>query len=188
MLTKRVLLVITLLNCSILFAQTNDFSRSSLKYSVGAGAQLNFICMNFGGYQSLGYVYDLRKNRLRINPNLTIGYLEDENIGTYRDGFGFLDLETLITCDWLRIKSVSLMVGIGGFVNYTSGMSLNHGDESSRTPFESFKYWGGGGVFIGGLRINPHRSRFTLEIVPFNLYVGYYTLKFLPKVGLEVKL
>ena len=188
--SKSLLIVIFILNSSIMFAQADDFSRSSLKYSVGIGMAQGYNNDGGGSFLSMGYVHTLLNSRLRINPGLTVGYLDNQTTTDVPDeNFGSIDMETLVSYDWLRYKSISLMVGIGGFANNTRGLISTGGYENPRLNSEFYSSWHAGGVLTGGLRINPSRSRIAIEITPFNLYGGFDEyFKFFAKVGLEVKL
>ena len=184
-LVRRILLAIIIVNGPILFAQTHDFSRSSMKYSVEIGMAQGFGSTGIGGLLSMGYVHEFWNNRLRLIPNLSVGYFESQRGDELGLGFRVVDMETIVSYDWWRKRSVSLMIGVGGFVNNTKGMYRKN-DNPNGSGF--FREWHAGAVLAGGLRINPLGSRFTFEISPLNLYVGYSYFQFLPKVGLEVKL
>lgn len=187
---KSFSLILMVLNCSILFAQTDDYSKSSLKYSVGLGLAQGYNNAGGGKFLSIGFVYNLWDNRLRLTPGVTVGYLDNTGTTDLPDeSFGAIDIESILSYDWLRYKSVSLMVGVGGFVNNTKGLLGTGGFDAPRTSSMFYSSWHAGGVLTGGLRINPPRSRIAIEIAPFNLYGGfdkYFT--FNAKIGIEVKL
>lgn len=189
-LKQRLLFVFIVLNCTYLFAQENAFSKSSLRYSVGVGIAQGYSISGLGTFLSMGYGYSLLDNHLRIQPGLTLGYLDNQRSTDLPDeNFASIDLETLASYDLLRYKAVSLIVGIGGFVNNTRGLLGTGGYEYPRPYSEFYSSWHAGGILTGGLRINPARSRIAIEISPFNLYGGFDKyFKFFAKVGFEVKL
>lgn len=186
---KRFLLVLLFFHFSQLFCQEKTFTKSSLRYSVGAGIAQGYSVSSFGEFVTLGYGY-LLNNNLRINPSMTLGYLDNSRTTDLPDeNFVTIDFETLVSYDLIRYKGFSLMVGVGGFLNNTRGLIGTGGFEYPRPYSEFYSNWHGGGLFTGGLRINPPKSRIAIEIVPFNLYAGFDKyFKLYAKVGMEVKL
>jgi len=161
-----------------------------LKYDVGIGIYDSNQTMGGGGLVCIGYQRDLWKDRLRLNPNLTIGYFTARHVTDVRDQwFNSICLETIVYFDLLRLKAFSLTIGAGGVVNNTRGLLGTGGYHPSETGSEYFSDWNIGGFLGGGLRINPKNSRLAFEIMPFNFHVGpdYYMEGF-SKIGIEVKL
>lgn len=170
--------------------QDNEFSKSTLKCGIGIGASDGYRTTGGGGLLIVGYQRNIWKDRLRLNPNLTVGYFNSKNIQDVRDQwFNSISLETILWFDILRFKSISLTIGGGGVLNNARGLLSTGGDPPPEIDSEYISHWHYGGFLGGGLRINPDNSRFAFEVIPFNFHVGpdYYMEGF-AKIGMEIKL
>jgi hypothetical protein len=170
--------------------QVQNFSKSTLKYGIGIGVSDGVRTTGGGGLLILGYQRDIWKNRLRLNPNLNIGYFNSKMVMDVRDQwFNSISLETILWFDVLQLKAISLTIGGGGLINNTKGLLSTGGYPPAETNSEYISNWTFGVFLGGGLRINPQNSRFAFEIMPLNFHIGpdYYMEAF-AKVGIEVKL
>lgn len=187
----QLLFVGLLLSSTLLYGQESDFSNSSLKAGIGIGINEGEREIGMGTLFFFGYQKSMWKDRLRINPNLTIGGFTPFTITDTRDQYyritslginGYLDA--------LKYKSVSIFVGTGAFLNYSRGLLGTGGwPEAGNSSSEYFfkLYYGG---YVGaGLRINPTNSRFAYELAPINVQLGNnrFVLGFL-KFGIDIKL
>ncbi len=170
--------------------QEQKFSKNSLKYGVGIGASDNDRTTGLGSLLSVGYQHDLWKDRLRLNPNLTVGYFNAKSVMDVRDQwFNSINLETVIYFDLVRLKAFSLTIGGGGVINNTKGLLGSGGFPPSDNKSEYFSDWHYGGFLGGGLRINPENSRIAIEMMPLNFHVGSdYFAEAFARIGIEVKL
>lgn len=170
--------------------QSQEFSKNALKYGIGVGVFDGYRTTGGGGILIVGYQRDIWKDRLRLNPNLTVGYFTAKNIQDVRDqSFNSINLETILFFDLVRFKAFSLTIGAGGVINNTRGLLGTGGYPPSETSSEYISNWYYGGYFGGGIRINPTKSRLAFEIMPFNFHVGPdYYMEGYASVGIAVKL
>jgi hypothetical protein len=166
------------------------FSKSALKYGIGIGVSDGHSTTGGGGLLSVGYQRDVWKDRLRLNPNFTVGYYNAVNVQDVRDQwFNSINLETILYYDLIRLKAFSLTIGAGGVINNTKGLLGTGGYPSSKSSSDYISDWNFGGFLGGGLRINPQNSRIAIEIMPLNFHVGPdYFMEGFAKIGLDVKL
>jgi hypothetical protein len=190
---SKLISALVLLSIFIVFSakgQDKEFSKSTLKYGIGIGVSDGHRTTGGGGLLSVGYQLDLWKDRLRLNPNLTVGYFNAKYVQDVRDQwFNSIKLETILYFDVLRLKAFSLTLGAGGVVNNTKGLLGTGGYPPSDSNPDYISDWHYGVFLGGGLRMNLKNSRMAIEIMPFNFHVGpdYYMEGF-AKIGLEVKL
>ncbi len=169
--------------------QDVEFSKNSLKYGAGVGFSDGRRTTGAGVLLLIGYQRDLWKDRLRLNPNLTVGYFNTKVVQDAHDQwFNSINLETILYFDLIRLKAFSLTMGAGGVINNMRGL-LGTGGDPPKSGSDYVKEWHYGGFLGGGFRINPKNSRIAVEIMPLNFHVGsdYYSALF-AKIGLEVKL
>lgn len=171
-------------------AQDKEFSKNTLKYGIGIGVSDGNRTTGGGGLFSVGYQRDIWKDRLRLNPNLTVGYYNSKYIQDVRDQwFNSINLETILYFDVIRLKAVSFTIGAGGVLNNTKGLLSTGGYPPSESSSDFIRDWHYGGFLGGGLRINPKNSGIAIEVMPLNFHIGSnYYMEGFAKIGLEVKL
>ncbi len=187
---KSLIVVISFILCINYQGQCQEFSKNSLKYGMGPGIYDGSQVTGLGAMLSVGYQRELWKDRLRLNPNLTVGYFSGKYVLDARDQWcNSINLETIIYFDLIHIKAFALTIGAGGVINTTKGLLGTGGDQEDVVQSEYFKESNVGGYFGGGIRINPQKSRVSFEIMPLNFHFGpnYYFEGF-AKVGIDVKL
>jgi hypothetical protein len=170
--------------------QEKKFSKSSLKYGFGVGVSDGYRATGSGGVLSVGYQYDLWKDKLRLNPNLTIGSFNSRLVQDVGDQwFNSISLETILYFDLISFKAFSLTIGAGGLVNNMRGLLGTGEFPSLNNNLDYFNHWHFGGFFGGGFRIAPQNSRIAFELMPLNFHVGPdYFMEGYAKIGLDVKL
>jgi len=187
---KTILTLLGLFLSIIAYCQNATFSKSALKLGVGIGFNEGKRENGMGTLFSFGYQKSFWKdNRLRINPNLTIGGFMPFIITDTRDQYYRITTFSITGyLDPLKFKSIALFIGAGPFINYSRGL-LGTGGWAGYSDSEYFfrLYYGG---YVGaGLRINPKNSRFAYEFAPINIMAGNnsFVLGFL-KIGIDIKL
>lgn len=187
---KTLLILILAFIAFCVNGQDSKFSKNTLKYGIGIGVSDGKRTTGGGGLLLVGYQRDLWKDRLRLNPNLTIGYFNAKYVMDVRDQwFNSINLETIIYFDIIRLGAFSMTVGAGGLINNTKGLLSTGGYPPSETSSEYISNWHYGGFLGGGMRINPKNSRIAFEIMPFNFHFGPdYFMEGFAKIGMEVKL
>lgn len=180
--------------CLILFmksySQENPFNKSSIKTGIGIGFNDSREESGFGLVYSLGYQKSFgKKEKLRINPNLTIGGFSSNLISDTRDQFyRITSLQMNVSYDVVRYKSFSLLLTTGAFGNYSRGLFGTGGELQNHQNSDYFyKFYYGGSLGIG-FRINPTKSRIAYEIKPFSTQFGNkgFALGYM-MVGLDIK-
>lgn len=192
---KEILSTILIIFFTLIFAPKHGLaqnsSNNSLKLGFGVGINQGKPEIGIGTFASIGYQKSLWKERIRINPYLLSGSFLPLGITDTRDQYyritslglnGYFDL--------IRIKPVSVFIGVGGFLNYSRGLLGTGGwpDENNNYSEYFFKLYYGG--YLGcGLRIDPPNKNITLELTPINICFGnnYYQFTYL-KIGIDLKL
>jgi hypothetical protein len=190
-LSRIILVHLSIFFCVLSFGQEKDFSKSALVYKAGLGIFDGGNNSGVGGTIVLGYQRDLLKERLRLNPNLTLGYFNSKFVTDVRDQwFNSISLETNLYFDLIKIQAFSLTLGAGGVINNTKGIYGSGGDgPNSNNNSEYFSDWYYGFYLGGGLRINPKKSKLAFELMPLNFHIGPdYYLEAYASIGLAVKL
>lgn len=187
----HLLLAGLMLRSTLLYSQESTFSTSSLKTGIGIGINEGEREIGMGTLFSFGYQKSMWQDRLRINPNLTMGGFIPFGISDTRDQYyRITSLGMNGYWDALKYKSVSVFVGTGVFINYSRGLLGTGGwpaaGNSSSEYFFKLYY---GGYLGTGLRISPKNSRLAYELVPVNVQLGSnrFVLGFL-KFGMDIKL
>ena len=84
----KVLLVFSLLPGNPVYSQENDFNKTSVKTGIGIGINAGLRETGMGLVYSVGWQKSVgKKNKLRINPNLTLGGFLPLGITDTRDQF-----------------------------------------------------------------------------------------------------
>lgn len=154
-------------------AQNKDYSNKSIKIGVGMGmTQDNLGLVYQVGYQKIS----LKNDRLRFNPNLTLGAFSTMGITDASDVMiRITSLEYRVHYDFLRIRNFAATVQAGPFLNYTRGLDAGGGDPEAcgDCSGEGFihKLYGGGLIGLG-IRFNHPDKSYTVEIKPLTLHYG----------------
>ncbi len=174
------------------YGQNQAFSKNSIKVGLGLGASMGSNTDGGGFVYTIGYQREIWKDRLRLNPNFSIGHYSSKFILDARDQyFNSINIETNIYYDLIKIKSFSLVLGCGGLVNNTRGLKGTGGDPDGYTEPPTSEYVSDfhvGGYLGGGFRINSPNKRTAINIMPVNLHFGNnYFAEFHAKIELDFK-
>ena len=163
-----------ILNLSV-YGQTHEFSKNSIKVGIGIGGASTKKTYGFGFVYTIGYQREIRKERLRFNPNFSIGHYTPKFIFDAPDQyFNSINIETNFFYDLIKIKSFSIVLGLGGLVNNTRGLIGTGGLFESNNP-PSSEYINSihfGAYLGGGVRINNSSKRTAINIMPINFHLG----------------
>ena len=186
------ILITVLVSYSVSGQNNQDFSKNSLKVGLGLGASMGSNTDGGGFVYTIGYQTEIWKDRLRFNPNFSIGHYSSRFIMDARDQyFNSINIEANIYFDLIKIKSFSLVLGSGGLVNNSRGLKGTGGDPDGNTEPQTSEYISDfhfGGYVGGGFRINSSSKRTAINILPINLHFGNnYFAEFHAKVELDFK-
>lgn len=186
------ILVSIMINHGFVYGQDPAFSKNSIKIGLGVGSSMGNKTDGGGFVYAVGYQREIWKDRLRLNPNFTIGHYSSKFILDVRDQyFNSINIETNLYYDLIRIKSFSLVLGFGGLVNNSRGLKGTGGDPDGYTEPPTSEYISDfhfAGYLGGGLRINPPSKRIAINIMPINLHFGNnYFAEFHAKIELDFK-
>jgi hypothetical protein len=186
------ILVSIMINHGFVYGQDPAFSKNSIKIGLGVGSSMGNKTDGGGFVYAVGYQREIWKDRLRLNPNFTIGHYSSKFILDVRDQyFNSINIETNLYYDLIRIKSFSLVLGCGGLVNNSRGLKGTGGDPDGYTEPPTSEYISDfhyAGYLGGGLRINPPSKRIAINIMPINLHFGNnYFAEFHAKIELDFK-
>jgi|BioPla2DNA2_1021312.scaffolds.fasta_scaffold67579_2 hypothetical protein len=190
---KTILILFSILiNYSVIHGQDQGFSKNSIKIGLGLGASMGNNTDGGGFVYTIGYQREIWKDRLRLNPNFSIGHYSSKFILDARDQyFNSIDIETNLYYDLIKIKSFSLVIGCGGLVNNSRGLKGTGGDPDGYTEPPTSEYVSDfhfGGYLGGGFRINSPNKRTAINIMPINLHFGNnYFAEFHAKIELDFK-
>jgi hypothetical protein len=196
---KKSICVFLVLGLFINKTYSQEFSKNSLSYGLGIGISSSGSndYSGIGPALIIGYKRDIWKDRLRFNPNLTIGsYRSGMNDNTRDKYFNTVNLNLSLEFDFLRYKAFSLSVETGGLIGTTNGLK-GIGTEydaarSSDIMFNESEFINkvNYGAILGfGLRISPLKSKYAIKISPLNLHLGNDGLRELHSfISLDVKL
>ncbi len=186
-----ILLLSALIN-PIVYGQNQKFSKNSIKIGFGAGVSIGNNTNGAGFVYTVGYQREIRTNRLRLNPDFSIGHYSSKLMLDARDQyFNSINIETNINYDLIRIKWFSLVIGCGCLVNNSRGLRGTGGYPDGNTEPLASEYVSDfhfGGYAGGGFRINLPDKRTALNIMPFNIHYGNnYFAEFHTKIELDFK-
>lgn len=184
------ILVSIMINHGSVYGQDPAFSKNSIKIGLGVGSSMGNKTDGGGFVYTVGYQREIWKDRLRLNPNFTIGNYSSKFILDARDQyFNSINIETNLYYDLIRIKSFSLVLGCGGLVNNSRGLKGTGGDPDGYTEPLTSEYisdYHFAGYLGGGLRINPPSKRIAINIMPINLHFGNnYFAEYHAKIELD---
>jgi hypothetical protein len=182
----------TILISIFLFATLNvnsqESKNQSIKIGIGAGFSQSENCIGTGTMYSVGYQRDIWKDRLRFNPNLSLGFYSPMFITDQADQyFNSINLNANLNYDLIRIKRFSVViyagieagktqgyVGSGGYYDYGGYSGYGNGYGSSNTQNSHYVHdYHLGGNFGGGFRFITKNQKTAVNILPFNFRVGY---------------
>jgi hypothetical protein len=167
--------VFSLLPGNPVYSQENDFKKTSVKTGIGIGINAGLRETGMGLVYSVGWQKSVgEKNKLRINPNLTLGGFLPLGITDTRDQFYRMTTSGFnVHYDLIRYKAVSIVTTGGGFVNFSRGLLGTGGwpEENNHSSDYFYSLYFGGNASVG-LRIAPQKSKLAYELRPFNIYVG----------------
>jgi hypothetical protein len=158
-------------------ANAQEFTKNSIKLGLGIGASGGYNTDGLGFVYSVGYQKEIYKDRLRFNPNFSIGHYSSKFIMDAPDEyFNSINLETNLFFDLAKIKSFSLLIGTGAIINNTRGLVGTGGMvDYDSTYYPSSHYINDfhfGGSIMGGFRINPPNNRLAVDILLLNIHFG----------------
>lgn len=189
---KTGLILLAILLSQSVYVQAQEFSENSMKLGLGIGASMGSRTDGGGFVYTLGYQKEVWNDRLRINPNFSIGHYSSRFVMDARDQyFNSINLETNLYLDVIRIKSFSLVFACGGLVNNSRGLIGTGGYPDGSTEPQTSEYFSNfhvGGYLGGGFRINSPDKRTALNIMPVNIHFGnnYFT-EFYAKIEWDIK-
>lgn len=153
----------------------------SIKIGAGLGYSQSFNFTGIGTQYSFGYQRDIWKDRLRFNPNLSLGFYQPLFITDIPEQyFNAINLNANLNLDIIRLGRLSLLVYAGGEAGITQGYVETEG---SMNDFHL------GFDFGAGFRIDNKNKKTVLNILPFNFRVGYPNIiESYLKLELDIKL
>jgi len=171
-------------------ANCQSRNNNTLAYSVGVGMSDGNHSIGGGPMISIGYQHNLWKDKLRLSPNLAIGFFNAGMVTDVPDQyFNSVSLETNLYFDALRFKAFSITLGAGGVLNRTNGLIGSGGENPANQHSDYFSSWQYGVYFGGGFRIVPTKGRIIYTLLPLNFHVGPdYFMEGFARLGIEVKL
>lgn len=181
-------LFIIILMLAAISTQSQELKKSSVKIGIGAGFSESTNCTGMGTMYSIGYQRNIWKDRLRFNPNLSLGFYSPVFITDQADQyFNSINVNANLNYDLIRIKRLSVVVyvgveagktqgyvGTGGYYDYYgySGYGSGYGSSYTQNSYYVHDYHIGGNVGAG-LRLISRSGKTAFNILPFNFRVGY---------------
>lgn len=183
------ILLIILMNYGAIHGQGQGFSKNSIKIGLGIGASMGGATDGGGLVYIIGYQREIWKDRLRLNPNFSIGQYSSKYVMDARDQyFNSINIETNLYYDLIKSKSFSMVLGCGALINNSRGIIGTGGDYAQPQTSEYFSDFYFGGYVGGGFRINSPNKRTAINIMPINLHFGdNYFAEFYAKLELDFK-
>jgi len=167
--------------------------QNSIKLGLGVGLSSGFNTDGWGLLYSVGYQRELGSDRFGLNANFGIGQYTSKMVLDARDQyFNSTNLDLIFFYDLIKIKSFSIVIGGGGFVNNSRGLIGTGGDpESNPSVQQTSEYVSNyhvGGYLGAGFRINVLNERTAVNIIPFNFRFGNnYFAELNVKIELDIK-
>jgi len=174
-------ILISIFLFATLYVNSQESKNQSLKFGIGAGMSQSLNSIGTGTMYSVGYQRNIWKDRLRFNPNLSLGFYSPVFITDQADQyFNSININANLNYDLIRIKRFSVVVYAGaeagktqGYVG-TGGMPdySDVGPIPQRNSFYVNDYHIGGNLGAG-LRLISRSGKTAFNILPFNFRVGY---------------
>jgi hypothetical protein len=182
--------LILLMSLHNLFGQ--GFTKNTLKLGTGPGASMGVNNDGLGINFSIGYQREVWKDRLRLNPNFSIGSYSSRFVMDARDQhFNSINLESNLSYDLIRVNTFSIVIGTGLILNNSRGLLGTGGKEDYTDPnpvsSEYFSHYRIGGYLGAGFRINSPNKRTAISIMPLNLHFGNNFLEQHVRVEVDIK-
>ena len=175
-----------------LSAQEN--SKNSIKVGLGLGFSNNDFNHGIGYIYSFGYQREIWKDRLRINPNLSVGHYNMKFLTAESgDQFRSISYALNFNVDVLKYKSTSLLFACGGLVNNSRGNSDYHyyDDHGTYIPLNEPIYFNDyyyGVSLAAGFRVNSKDKRTAINFLPIFYEASSVSLfEFHPSIQLDFK-
>lgn len=173
---NSVLLFLTLFIITTGTIDAQSYSKNSIKLGWGIGASTADNHDGGGFVYTVGYQREIWKDRLRFNPNFSIGHYSSRFILDAKDQyFNPISMEANLYYDIVKVKSLSLVLGCGSFINNTRGLKGTGGDTDATTEPQHSEYIDElyyGGYIGGGFRVNKPNKRTAINIMPLNIRFG----------------
>ena len=191
MIYKSVFFIILLL--ATISIQSQELKTNSIKIGIGVDMSQSLNSIGTGTMYSIGYQRNIWKDRLRFNPNLSLGFYSPMYItDQLNQYFNSININANLNFDLIRIKRFSVVVyagveagktqgliGSGGYYDYYnnysgygSGYDSLYGSSYIQNSYYVHDYHIGGNVGAG-LRLISRRGKTAFNILPFNYKVGY---------------
>lgn len=181
-------LFIIILLLAAISTQSQELKKISVKIGIGAGMSQSENCIGTGTMYSVGYQRNIWKDRLRFNPNLSLGFYSPVFITDQADQyFNSINVNANLNYDLIRIKRFSVVVyaGVeagktqgyvrtGGYYDYGGYSPYGNGYVISNTQNSHYVHdYHIGGNVGAGLRLISRSGKTAFSILPFNFRVGY---------------
>ncbi len=148
---------------------------------IGAGMSQSLNSIGMGTMYSIGYHRNIWKDRLRFNPNLSLGFYSPMYITDQPDQyFNSININATLNYDLIRIQRFSIVIYAGieagktqGYVG-TGGMPdySDIGPIPQKNSYYVHDYHIGGNIG-GGFRLVSKSRKTAFNILPFNIRLGY---------------
>jgi hypothetical protein len=171
-----------------------NYSKNSIKLGLGFGLHMGNNSEGSGLIYTVGYQREIWKDRLRFNPNFSIGQYSSKfmPLDARDQYFNSINLEANLYYDLIKIESFSIVVGCGGLVNNSRGLKGTGGHQEYYSEPQTSVYINDyhlGGFLGCGIRFNSPNKRTVLNIMPLNVHFGTNDfLEFNPKIEIDIKL
>jgi hypothetical protein len=184
-------LISIIINLETLYGQEQIFSKNSIKTGFGIGVSMGNHSHGIGFVYTIGYQREIWKDKLRLNPNFSIGnYSSKLLLDAIDQYFNSINIETNLFYDLIKIKSFSLIIGCGGVINNSLGLKgtgrFNESNENTYSEYINDYHFGG---YLGtGFRFNSPNGRAAINLIPINLHFGNHDFaEFHAKIDLDLK-
>ena len=155
-----------------IYSQEIEFKPISIKTGIGIGLSNGDKEHGMGLVYSIGWQKSYGKNnRFRLNPNMIIGeflpYRMSEIINSQfriNQFYRITSLNLNIDYDLIKGRSFSIVIGGGGFINYSRGLSGTGWVEVNDSISEYFYSFVPGRNFSMGCRVDPKNSKLAYEL------------------------
>ncbi len=172
----KILLIIAIaLITSTSYGQENEISKNSIKLGIGSGVSSGEKLEGFGFVYSFGYQRAIWNNRLKLNPNFSIGKFSAKHVNDAPDQyFNSINLEANVYIDIIKLDDFSFVFAFGGLANKLSGLQSVTSELEGNTIFENnyINEFHVGGSVAGGIRLKSRNRKTSINIMPINVHFG----------------
>jgi hypothetical protein len=157
-------------------------STKSLKFGAGIGFAESENCTGIGTHYSIGYQKNIYKDRLRFNPNISVGFYSPIFITDLPDQyFNSININANLNYDIIKIRRFSVLIYGGietGIVQgYVGSGGMPFEDENGNLSSGMNDYYIHdfhiGGNLGAGFRILSKSQNTAFNFLPFNFRIGY---------------